>query len=98
MILQIFAVNDTKAETFGRPVFQTNVGEALRAFSDECNNEQSLLHSHPEDFHIYKLGEYDQATGLFSTIPPAHIASALDFHNPPSGPPYLSHPNDPGNP
>lgn len=81
MILQIYAVHDSKAETFGRPVFQNTVGEAVRAFSDECSNDQSMLYNHPEDFNLYKLGEYDQGTGLFSTLVPVHIAAARDFQS-----------------
>jgi hypothetical protein len=81
MILQIYTVHDSKAETFARPVFQNTVGEAVRAFSDECSNEHSMLNKHPEDFNLYKLGEYDQGTGLFSTIVPVHIASARDFQS-----------------
>jgi hypothetical protein len=80
----IFTVKDIKAEMFGRPIFQNSTGEALRAFQDEAQNPDSMLCKHPEDFHLYRIGTYDQGTGQINPVDPVHICGASDFAaNPP---------------
>lgn len=80
MILKIFSVFDNKAEAFARPFFVNTTGAAVRAFSDEANRADSDLCKHPQDFGLFELGEFDDATGLF-TMPqaPKHLGLAAMF-------------------
>ncbi|WMC01497.1 nonstructural protein [Microvirus D_HF4_340] len=70
MKLIIVAVRDIKTDVFGTPIFVNHQGAAIRSFGDQCtgtvqNADQTLM-QHPEDFELYKLGEYDDNTGEFS--------------------------------
>lgn len=68
MILQICAVRDRAIDAFGRPMFVAATGQAVRSFGDAINgkaDKDDTLASHPEDFDLYHLGTYDDATALF---------------------------------
>lgn len=80
MIVQVFAVRDVKAETFGQPFFSLQRGMAIRSFADECANKESPWCKHPEDFALFHLGAYDdQAGSLISLEQPEKIAHAMDY-------------------
>lgn len=81
MKLKIFAVRDSKAETFGNPFFFKTHGEALRAWDEACNDAQSPFSKHPNDYTLFELGEFDQATGeVSSLVQPRSHGSAFEFH------------------
>lgn len=66
MKMFIYAVLDTKVGVFGQPFFQAADGAAIRDFSDavkDGSNPNNMWHKHPEDFALYKLGEFDNLTG-----------------------------------
>jgi hypothetical protein len=64
----ICTVKDRAADAYGRPMFVTSAGVAIRSFSDEINrnNADNQLFNHPDDFDLYELGEFDDNSGLFS--------------------------------
>lgn len=71
MKYQIVAVRDRAADVYGVPQFVGSLGAAIRAFGDECNREDrtNAFFMHPEDFDLYSLGVYDDATGHFDMLP-----------------------------
>lgn len=78
----IVSVKDTAAQAFGRPVFVPAVPVAVRSFRDEVNRKDSSedLAKHPEDFELYELGTFDDATGVVEVLPvPRMIARAKDL-------------------
>lgn len=67
MLLQFFSVYDSKAEMYMRPfLFQSNA-EAVRSFSDLCNDTDTLCGKHPEDFTLFHLGEFNDQDGSITT-------------------------------
>lgn len=81
MILKIVAIRDRAADVFGQPNFVTSIGGAIRSFSDEINNkrEGNTLNQHPEDFDLFELGDYDDASASFDLLPqPRQIAIGKD--------------------
>jgi len=72
MIKQIFALYDTKAETFGQPIFAPNLAVVTRDLQDEVNrqDQKNALGNHAEDFELYQLGIYDELQGQFDTHKP----------------------------
>ncbi len=60
---KIYAVYDNKAEAYNEPFTAKNPGLALRVFSDNVKNENTIWNKHPNDFCLYEIGEYDDATG-----------------------------------
>lgn len=57
----IFTIYDTVSERAGNIFCTDTVGEAERQFHDALKNAQegSLFRTHPQDFQLKKLGEFD---------------------------------------
>ena len=80
MKYSVCAVRDAKVEAFGQPFYSQQRGVAIRSFADECSKPDSNLNAHPEDFALFCLGEYDDQTGGFTSLPqPVQIALAMDY-------------------
>ncbi|AXH77995.1 MAG: nonstructural protein [Microviridae sp.] len=82
---QIFAVLDTAAETFGTPFFLGTNAEALRSFATEVNTGQpgqSAVATHPNDYHLYVIGEYDEQKGVITPKEPERLVRAVDLIKP----------------
>lgn len=87
MRFAICAVRDRASGAFARPMFVPAVGAAIRSFGDEVNRqaekaEENPLFSHPEDFDLFELGEWDDNTGRFVGLEdPRQIAVGKDMAN-----------------
>lgn len=66
-LLIVVAVKDRALDAFMRPFFVPTVGMALRSFQDEVNRKErdNAIHAHPEDYDLYKLGSWDEESGVF---------------------------------
>jgi len=74
----MFSIFDKKASAYANPFFFAHKGQALRALEDVVADSQSQLYRHPEDFTLYHLGEFDDATGAIKPIvPPVFVEEAL---------------------
>lgn len=67
MKMIVCSIKDRAADAYGRPFYVPAVGVAIRSFQDEVNRaaDDSQIYQHPEDFDLFELGEFDDATGLF---------------------------------
>lgn len=80
MELKIYAVYDSKAESFANPFFFNTKGEALRAWSEACNDDKSPFWKHPSDYTMFEIGSYDNATGRISgNATPIPLGMAQEF-------------------
>lgn len=81
MNLVMIAVKDRAANTFARPFCVRSTAEAIRSFSDEVNKADSPLNAHPEDYDLYKIGTFDEDTGIAqgNDDGPTVIARAQDL-------------------
>lgn len=72
---KVFTVYDSKLEAYMSPFLMQTKGQALRAFSDSVNSAESKngFYHHPEDFTLFEIAEYDDATGNY-TMHEAKIA------------------------
>ena len=70
MKMVIVSIKDTAADAFGRPVYVASEGVAVRQFQDEVNrnSDDNQLYKHPDDFHLYYLGLFDDTTGKFELL------------------------------
>lgn len=68
--MKVFSVYDSKAEAFCRPFFADATGSAIRSFSDEVNseNKDSAVATHPGDFTLFELGEFDVHSGNLTIL------------------------------
>lgn len=79
MKLNIYAVFDSKAAAYASPFFMQRDTMALRAFTDLTNDRQSSINKHPEDYSLWKIGSYDDDTGLVESCKLHSIANAASL-------------------
>lgn len=83
MVLRVFAVFDTKVGTYAKPFFMQTKGQALRGWSDVVNDPSTEVAKHPEDFVLFELAEYDDASGSFTNhAAPISLGLAIEFQKP----------------
>lgn len=80
MQLKIYCILDTKLGAYLPPEFFHNDAQAIRIFGDAVVNSKGNFGKHPEDFHFYRVGEFDDQSGKFKVHEPEFLAKALDFN------------------
>lgn len=75
----MYSVFDAKAESFGVPFYAENDNVARRIFGDAATGKDTMLHAHPEDFFLYKVGEFRSDEGLVVPCKVISLAKATDF-------------------
>ena len=78
---KVYIVYDSKSETYTAPSIHPARGQAIRSFADAVNDkgQGSVLSTHPEDFTLFEIGEYDIKTGAFTLYDAkASVANGLD--------------------
>lgn len=81
MLVQVYAIYDSKSKTFGQPFFSNTNGTAQRDFTNLVNDRQTQVNKYPDDFTLHHIGEYDDALGLVSppdTGAPILLTTALN--------------------
>ncbi|AXH71838.1 MAG: nonstructural protein [Microviridae sp.] len=63
----VCAVRDSAMGAYMRPFFVPSTGMAVRSFSDEVNRkgEDNAIASHPEDYEIWHVADFDDVSGAF---------------------------------
>lgn len=80
MSKSVVAIRDLKASAFLYPHFEVSDGVSVRSFGDSVNDERSLISQHPQDYQLFKVGEFDERTGLITPLlTPELLASAIEF-------------------
>lgn len=64
MTRMLFTVFDSAARAYLQPFFSSTVEEAIRSFREAVNTEGHQFNKFPEDYALYCVGEFDQATGV----------------------------------
>lgn len=62
MILGVYCIKDAKVGWL-TPTVDQNDASAARNFVHAMRNSQSILYTHPKDFDLYHIGEFDSETG-----------------------------------
>lgn len=80
MVVKVFSVYDVGVEAYMNPFFMRSRGEALRAFSNLCNDPQTSMFKNPEDYTLFELASYDDSTGKFTNeTTPLSLGVAVEF-------------------
>lgn len=80
MKINIYSVFDVKSQLYGTPFFMLRDEIAQRAFADLVNDKSTMVSRHPEDFLLYKIGEFwDDSGNVSSTIPPLALGNASGY-------------------
>lgn len=86
--MKIFALLDSKLESYGQPFFFLHPGQAVRFLQDlvSDNQKSNSVAQHPEDFRLFQLGSYDPTVGRFTNLDvPIFLADAISFVERPNG-------------
>lgn len=73
MILNAYALLDTKAGFFSSPFFCQSHGEAIRICIDTASDMRTTVARYPNDFHLYFIGQYDNQSGFFKSEHPESL-------------------------
>lgn len=73
----VFSIYDHKAKAYSQPFHMVNEALAIRAFTANVNNPESAISTNPEDFTLYKLGSFDDNSGIFDSMEPQPIIKAI---------------------
>lgn len=81
MNLQAFTVFDKTAAAYGVPFFAATAAVAQRMFGMEVNraDEKSTIYMYPDDYALYHIGEYDDATGVLTPTQPVKLVEGSVF-------------------
>lgn len=67
MIYGIYVIRDIKTGYMGLTL-DINDQSAMRNFEHAMSKEDSLMFSHPKDFSLYSLANYDSETGVIYAL------------------------------
>ena len=79
MLIQIYAIHDSKAHSYLQPFFMHNNDLATRSFTDASMNPESQFNQHPLDYTLFHIGTYDDETSIITAVAPPEmiITSAM---------------------
>jgi hypothetical protein len=78
--MKIFSIYDSKADAYATPFFFKRDGEAIRAFTQLANDNNSQVGKFPSDYTLFELGEYDETTGVITPVEtPRSLGLAQQF-------------------
>lgn len=77
--MEMFTIRDSKAEAYLSPFMAPTIAVAIRIISDTARDPKSLFFSHPEDYQLFKIGEFDEQTGIIKGVPHTPIGQLLDL-------------------
>lgn len=75
----VVAIWDSAVQAYATPVFVPARGVAIRSFADAVNGEKRAddpVASHPEDFELRVLAEFEEESGIFS-VPAEGVGACL---------------------
>lgn len=75
MKYNVYSIRDAKTG-FLTPTIDINDDSAIRNFQHACTNVDSLFFTHPADYSLIKIGEFDVETGSIIQVPHEVLAYA----------------------
>jgi len=85
MMMYAYSILDSKTGMFSQPWFFNHDQTAFRTVNEAAKDPNSNLYKYPEDFHLYKIGVFDDNTAELAPTPlqaMGSIASLLAANRP----------------
>lgn len=79
MKLNAYTIYDVASGTYMRPFFAQADGEAIRGFKDIACDADHSVGKHPEDYTLFRIGEFNDNTGKMAGETPEKLATALEM-------------------
>lgn len=79
----IAAILDQATDTYGRPFVARTDAEAVRTIKMEVNRSEpgNMLNTHAQDYSLFKVGTWDDDTGIITGFPPEKIVNCAALLN-----------------
>lgn len=79
MISEMYSVFDGAVRAFLPPFFVRSRGEALRSFTEACNDGKHQFAKHSADYTMFFLGGFDDSSGTFDCpATPVRVVAAQE--------------------
>lgn len=78
MIYGVYVIRDNRT-SFLTPSVDFNDASATRNFEHAVQQRESLFFTHPEDYALYKIGEFDTEIGIITPITPVVLCNGNAF-------------------
>jgi len=76
--MQIFSLRDTKSAHYGKPIIAPHQAPLIREYDEAVNDDKSTLSKFPQDFDLYKIGDFDHISGKITPDEnPIHIINLV---------------------
>jgi hypothetical protein len=79
MIMKVFAVFDSAVQGYMQPFFSPTTGSAIRALTEAVNDPSHTFAKNQNDYTLFLLGDFDDASGLFNSGPPVHVVACSEL-------------------
>lgn len=79
MKLNVYAIYDKAVNAYMRPFVMQADGQAIRVFSDMAVDADHEISKHPEDYSLFRIGEFDGNTGALVGSEPRCIGRAHEL-------------------
>jgi len=80
MIQQLFTVFDSAANAWLEPFFAPTLEVGLRMFREICNKPDHQFAKYPEDYTLFHIGSFSQASGVLEPLDTPHsLGVAITF-------------------
>lgn len=77
--MDLYSVRDEKAVCSYEPqIFKTQV-DAIRFFDQAIQNKNTMINKYPDDFTLYKIGTFDERTGVIVDAKVEKIVTATEI-------------------
>jgi len=79
MKLNAYTIYDVASGTYMRPFFAQADGMAVRSFKDIANDPQHDIGAHPEDYTLFRVGDFNERTGSLRGEGLEKLATGLEM-------------------
>ena len=79
MKLQAYTIYDVASGTYMRPFYSEADGQAIRGFKDIAQDENHEVGKHPEDYTLYRIGDFNTVTGKMAGEELEKMATGLEM-------------------
>lgn len=79
MKTKIYSIFDTASGIYLRPTFARADGEIMREFSNLCADPNHAIGQHPEDYSLFRLGNFDDQGGKIQNEDNECLATGLEM-------------------
>ncbi len=74
----LYAIFDTASGTYQKPIFARADGEIMREFQNICTDADHPCGAHPEDYSLFRLGNFNDQNGAVSNEQNVCLATGLE--------------------